>query len=183
MSRRIMSRRIACFLVLLLAGGALSQLVAQDQNDPLTEDEVQQIRDNAIHPDDRIKLYTKFINQRLDELKHLSADPKGGNNPAEIRAKFEEFTHLCDELQDNLDTYDAQHADIRKSLKDLVASTAKWPDALNAVPGDPSYDFSRTTALEAAKSATDEAKQLSIQQDVYFQTHKSERHKNGNGPD
>jgi hypothetical protein len=177
-----MSRRIACFLILLLAAGSLSPLRSQDQNDTLTEDEVQQIRDNAIHPDDRIKLYTKFINQRLDEIKHLSADPKADNYRTEMRSKFEEFTHLCDELQDNLDTYDVQHADIRKSLKDLVASTAKWPDVLKAVPDDPTSDFSRTTALEAAKSATEQAKQLSIEQDVYFQTHKDERHKNGTGP-
>lgn len=178
-----MSRRIACFLLLLLTAGCFARLGAQDQNDPLTEDEVQQVRDNAIHPDERIKLYIKFLGQRLDEIKHLSADPKADDNRAQIRDKFEEFTHLCYELQDNLDTYDAQHADIRKSLKDLVAATAKWPDALKVAPDDPNYDFSRTTALEAAKSATDQAKQLSIQQDVYFQTHKDERHKNGNGPD
>ena len=182
MSCRIMSRRIACFLILLLAAASLSPLRAQDQNDPLTEDEVQQVRDNAIHPDDRIKLFTRFINERLDEIKHLSADPTAKGARTEIRGKFDEFTHLCDELQDNLDTYDAQHADIRKSLKELVAATAKWPDVLKSVPDDPTYDFTRTTALEAARSATDQAKQLAIEQDVYFQTHKDERHKNGTGP-
>lgn len=178
-----MSRRFACLLMLLLTAGVLPRLIAQDQNDPLTDDEVQQIRDNAIHPDDRIKLYVKFISERLDELKHLAADPTAGTNRAQIRDKFEEFTHLCDELQDNLDTYDAAHADIRKSLKDLASATAKWPDALKVAPDDPSYDFSRTTALEAAKAATEQAKQLTIEQDAYFQSHKDARHKNGSAPD
>jgi len=195
-----MGRRIACFLPFLLLTGFLPCLHAtilrspegrpllaalgqDDRNDPLTEDEVQQIRDNAIHPNERIKLYIKFLGQRLDEIRQLSADPKGDNNRAQIRDKFEEFTHLCDELQDNLDTYDSEHADIRKALKDLVAASGKWPDALKIAPADPNYDFSRTTALEAAQSAADEAKQLSTEQEVYFQTHKDERHKNGNGPD
>lgn len=177
-----MSRRIACVLILLLTVGSAQRLRAQDQNDPLTEDEIQQIRDNAIHPDDRVKLYLKFITQRLDEIKQLSADSKAGDNRAQIRAKLEEFTHLCDELQDNLDTYDAAHADIRKALKELVAATAKWQDALKLAPDDPTYDFSRITALEAAKSATDQAKQLASEQDVYFTAHKDERHRNGNGP-
>jgi hypothetical protein len=124
----------------------------------------------------------KFIDDRLDAIKQLSGKGKSEREKAEVRAKLEEFTRLCDELQDNLDTYDAAHADIRKSLKDLVADTAKWPAALNAAGTDPSYDFSRKTALEAAQSATDEARQMAITQDGYFQMHKDERHKNGTGP-
>lgn len=177
-----MPRRIVCFLALLVLAGFGPRLHAQNQNDPLTEDEIQQIRDNAINPNERIKLYVKFIGQRLDGIRQLVADPKSQNRNAQIRDKLEEFTRLCDELQDNLDTYDSAHADIRKSLKDLVAATAKWPDALNAAPADPSYDFSHKTALEAAQSATDQAKQLSDEQEKYFQEHKDERHKNGNGP-
>jgi hypothetical protein len=177
-----MSRRIACLLLAVLAAGFAFQLRAQDQNDPLSEDEIQQIRDNKTNPNERVKLYIKFIDQRLDAIKDLSGKGKSEAERAEVRAKLEEFTRLCDELQDNLDTYDSAHADIRKALKDLVADTAKWPQALNAAGSDPSYDFSHKTALEAAQSATDEARQMSISQDVYFQTHKDERHKNGTGP-
>jgi hypothetical protein len=178
-----MSRRIACFLALLLAFGIGQRLRAQDQNDPLTEDEVQQIRDNAIHPDERIKLYIKFIGERLDAIKQLVAEHDSADRKAMIRAKLEEFTHLCDEIQDNLDTYDSAHADIRKSLKDLVAVSGKWPDTLQALPSDPTWEFSQKTALEAAQSAADEAKHLSVEQDVYFDVHKKERRTNGSGPD
>src|ERR1700728_433431 len=42
-----MPRRIACSLLsVLFAAGIAPKLFAQDQDDPLTEDEVQQIRDN-----------------------------------------------------------------------------------------------------------------------------------------
>jgi len=177
-----MSRRIACFLALLLTFGFVHQLRAQEQNDPLTEDEVQQIRDNAIHPDERIKLYIKFISERIDAIKQLVANPDARDRNAQIRAKLEEFTSLCDEIQDNLDTYDSAHADIRKSLKDLVAVSTKWPDVLRTLPSNPNYEFSQKTALEAAQSANDEAKQLSTEQDVYFDVHKKDRHTNGTGP-
>ena len=177
-----MPRRIACFILFLFAAGFVAQLRAQDQDDPLSEEEIQQVRDNKTNPNERIKLYMKFIDDRLDAIKQLSGKGKSEREKAEVRAKLEEFTRLCDELQDNLDTYDAAHADIRKSLKDLVADTAKWPGALNAAGTDPSYDFSRKTALEAAQSATDEARQMSISQDVYFDIHKKERGKTGTGP-
>ncbi|MGB7168953.1 MAG: hypothetical protein WA374_17915 [Acidobacteriaceae bacterium] len=177
-----MVRRIACFLLLLLAAGSAVRLLAQDNQDPLSDDEVQAIRDNAAHPNDRIKLYTKFIEDRLTAIRQLAGDPDVANRKAQIRDKLEEFTNLCDELQDNLDTYDSAHADIRKSLKDLVASAGKWSADLKAAGTDPSYDFSLKTAQAAAQSATDEAKQLSTEQDAYFSAHKDERHKNGNGP-
>ncbi|HZZ39067.1 MAG TPA: hypothetical protein VFE06_08045 [Acidobacteriaceae bacterium] len=178
-----MVRRIACFLIVLLAAGSAVRLHAQDNQDPLSDDEVQAIRDDASHPNDRVKLYMKFIDDRLTAIRQLAGDPDVAHRKAQIRDKLEEFTHLCDELQDNLDTYDSAHADIRKALKELVASTAKWPADLKAAGTDPSYDFSLKTAQEAAQSATEEAKQLSTEQDEYFQTHKDERHKNGNGPD
>jgi hypothetical protein len=51
------------------------------------------------------------------------------------------------------------------------------------VPTDPTYDFSQKTALDAAQSAADEAKNLATEQDVYFDVHKKQRHGNGTGPD
>jgi hypothetical protein len=178
-----MPRRIACFLLsLLFAAGFALTLHAQDQNDPLTEDEIQEIRDNKTNPNERIKLYIKFIDERLDAIRQLAGPGKSPNEKAQIHDKLDEFTHLCDELQDNLDTYDEAHADIRKSLKDLVADSTRWPQAIQAVGSDRSFDFSQKTALEAAKSAADEAHQLTIEQDVYFDVHKKQRGGNGTGP-
>jgi hypothetical protein len=193
-----MSHRVGFVVALVLTVGVVPRLLAprfpnrhqpapwtsaQEKNDPLTEDEVQQIRDNAIHPDERIRLYIKFIGERLDAIRQLAADRDAPNRAAQIRAKLEEFTNLCDEIQDNIDTYDSNHADIRKSLKDLVAVSSRWPEALNALPPDQNYDFSQKTALEAAQSANDEAKHISTTQDVFFDVHKKMRHGNGSAPD
>ena len=160
----------------------LFALAQRKQHDVLTEAQVEKIREAGIYPNERIKLYIKFIDERLDGIKQLAGGKKSDHEKAEVRNKLEEFTRLCDELQDNLDTYDSAHADIRKSLKDLVADTARWPQALQAPGADPSYDFSHKTALEAAKSAAEQAHQLSLSQDVYFDVHKKERNGTGTGP-
>jgi hypothetical protein len=178
-----MPRRFSCFLLsLLVAAGFAVSMRAQAQDDTLTEDEVQAIRDNKTNPNERIKLYLKFIDQRLDAIKQLTGPGKSGKEKAQIHDKFEEFTRLCDELQDNLDTYDEAHADIRKSLKDLVADTARWPTVLNSAGSDPAFEFSQKTALEAARTATDEAHQMSVEQQAYFEAHKKQRGGTGTGP-
>lgn len=178
-----MGRRIGCLLAVVFVLGIAPRLHAQeDQSDPLTPDEVQQVRDSAIHPDERIKLYMKFIDQRLDALRQLIANPDVRDRNAQIHDKLDEFVHLCDEIQDNLDTYDSAHADIRKSLKQLVADSAKWPELLQSLPQNRAYEFAQKMALESAKSAEDEAKHMSAEQDVYFDIHKKQRHTNGSAP-
>jgi predicted nucleic acid-binding Zn-ribbon protein len=154
----------------------------QQSKDPLNEAESDQIAEVRDQPVARIKLYQKFIEQRIAAIKELGSNPKAEDRKAELRARFEEFTRLSDELQDNLDTFDDAHADIRKALKDLVPASAKWPDILKQAEADPSYDFSRKTALDAAESTSDEAKKLLDSQVKYFAEHKDEANKNGTGP-
>jgi hypothetical protein len=176
-------RRLFLFLsAVLLLLPSLLQLSAQSQKDPLNEDEVDQIREFGDRPNERIKLFAKYIEQRVTAIKQLSTDQKATNRSAQLRAKIEEFTRLVDELQDNLDTYDGEHADVRKALKDLVPETEKWEPVLHLPPADPIYDFARKTAVEAAQSITDQAKTLQKDQEKYFAEHKDQAGKNGTGP-
>jgi hypothetical protein len=168
-------------ILALLASSSLS-LYAQKDRDPLNDNEVDQIRELRDQPVQRIKLYLKFIEERIATIKQLGPNPKAEDRKAELRAKLEEFTRLSDELQDNLDTFDDAHADIRKALKDLVPASAKWPDVLKQAAPDPAYDFSRETALDAAQSTIDQAKELMDSQQKYFAEHKDEANKNGTGP-
>ena len=165
------------------AAGATPEANAGQQNrDPLSQSESDQIAELRDEPVPRIKLYQKFIEQRISAIKDLGTNPKAEDRKAQLRARFEEFTRLSDELQDNLDTFDAAHADIRKALKDLVPASAKWPEILKQAAPDPAYDFSRKTALEAAQSTSDQAKELLDSQTKYFAEHKDEAGKNGTGP-
>jgi exonuclease VII large subunit len=174
---------LAILVLFLLAAPFLcTTLRAQRDQDALTPNESDQIADLRDQPNERIKLYQKFIQQRIDAIKQLGSSPSNDDLKAQLRAKYEEFTHLSDELQDNLDTFDEAHADIRKALKDLVPAAAKWPEVLNQASADRSYDFSRTTALDSAQSTSDDAKQIYESQKKYFAEHKNEAGKNGSGP-
>jgi len=178
---------LALGYLLLLPGSVLlaaTPVIAspQQNKDPLSEAESDQVAEVRDQPVARIKLYQKFIEQRIAAIKELGPSPKAEDRKAELRARFEEFTRLSDELQDNLDTFDDAHADIRKALKDLVPASAKWPDILKQAAADPAYDFSRKTALDAAESTSDEAKKLLESQTKYFAEHKDEANKNGTGP-
>jgi hypothetical protein len=172
----------ATFLALLLSPFCSPALHAQKDKDPLNDNEVDQIREVRDQPVQRIKLYQKFIEERIATIKQIGPNPKAEDRKAELRAKLDEFTRLSDELQDNLDTFDDAHADIRKALKDLVPASAKWPDVLKQAAPDQTYDFSRETALDAAQSTSDQAKQLLESQQKYFAEHKDEANKNGTGP-
>lgn len=178
-------RRLSCkFLAFLLIVTPFlaAQLYAQRYQDPLTSQEADKIADLRDQPNARIKLYQKFIQERIDAIKSIGPDPASEDRKADLRAKYQEFTRISDELQDNLDTFDQAHADIRKSLKDLIPATAKWTAVLNQSSGDGTDDFARKTALDSVQSTTDEAKQMYKSQEQYFKEHKNERGKNGTGP-
>jgi hypothetical protein len=171
--RLSISSRFTVFLLeLLLLPGCVW---AQSQKDPLNDEEIDQIREYADRPVDRIKLYMKFIEQRVAAIKQLASDSKAQNKAAKLRNLMEEFTRLCDELQDNLEGYDDNHSDVRKALKDLAPASTTWADVLNVPAPEPSYDFARKTALEAASSTADEIHKLQEDQEKYFATHKPDK--------
>ena len=179
-----MQRVFSRILILLLLAGpfCVGTIHAQRNKDPLTDQESDQIADLRDQPNERIKLYQKFLQQRIDEIKEIGSNPSTDDRKADLRNKYEEFTRISDELQDNLETFDEAHADMRKALKDLVPAAAKWPEVLNQASPDRTYDFSRKTALDAAQSTSDEAKQIYESQKKYFAEHKDEAGKNGTGP-
>jgi hypothetical protein len=102
---------------------------------------------------------------------------------SQISDKLQEFTTLCDEMQDNMDSYDSNHADIRKALKAVEEASAKWPDVLHALPKEANNDYAVDTALNSAQTAHQDAQQLATEQDIFFKVHPKLRHKNGSGPD
>lgn len=177
-----MPRRIAWFLIPLLMAGFVPRLCAQDQQGALSPDEVQQIRDSNIYPNVRIKLFLKFVQARVDTLKQLSSNADVAHRMSRISDTLQEFTSLCDEMQDNMDTYDSNHADIRKSLKEVVKASADWPAVLHALPQGSNSDYAVDTAVDSAQSAYQDAKQLATEQEIFFKAHPKLRHHNGSGP-
>ena len=161
---------------------APAAMQAQKARDPLSSAQVDQVRDLGDRPVDRLKLYLKFVNERASAIKGLTPNSTENNRPAELRARYEEFTRLADELSENIDTYDDDHADIRKALRMVVDSSAKWAETLNGPAPDHTYDFSRRTALNAADSTREQVQKVLAAEETYFAAHKDEAGKNGKAP-
>jgi hypothetical protein len=145
---------------------------AQRSRDPLTPDQEEQVRAATDQPNERVKLYIKFIEQRTDAVHHAVVRPAIQHPGLEIHDGMEEMTRLVDELQDNLDAYDESHDDVRKALKFLLERVPKWQSVLQEPPGSPDYDFARKTAQDAVDSLTQSATALLKSQEEYFSKHK-----------
>ncbi len=87
---------------------------------------------------------------------------------------FDEFTRLCDELQDNMDNFNEQHADLRKVLKEIEDKTGEWATVLNEPKASAQYDFVRKTAIDSNQSAHEAATQMLADQIKYFAEKKKE---------
>ncbi len=156
--------------------------MAQKGHDPLSSTQVDQVRELGDHPVDRLKLYLKFVNERVAAIKELTPNATENDRPTQLHARYEEFTRIVDELSDNIDTYDTDHADIRKALRAILDSSPKWAPVLEAPPADRTYDFVRKTALNAAESASDQVRKVLASEETYFAAHKDQVNGNGKAP-
>jgi hypothetical protein len=156
---------------------------AQRSKDPLTPSQEEQVRNVADQPNERVKLFIKFIEERTDAIHHSVVRPETQHPGIEIHDHLTAFTSLVDELQDNLDAYDESHSDIRKSLKFLLEHAPKWTTVLQQPPGSPDYDFARKTAMDSVDTMKQAATELLKSQEEYFSKHKPEKGAKKSSPD
>ncbi len=167
---------------LLAAILVLGTASAQKPRDPLSGKQADEVRELGDHPVERVKLFLKFVNERVAAIHDLTPHSTENSRPAELRARYEEFTRLADELAENVDTYDSDGADLRKALRLVAENSMKWPEVLKAPTPDETYDFPRRTALDAAEAVREQAQKLLQSEENYFATHKDQAGKNGKAP-
>jgi hypothetical protein len=161
-----MKRTVAIAGFLLLLAGF--PLFTQSRKDPLTDQQIEEVREAGDKPLERIKLFVGYVDERAREIHSLNTDAAAQNKVVRIHDLYEEFTRLSDELQDNMDNFNEQHADLRKVLKEIVDKTPQWTTVLNEPPPGSQYDFARKTALDANQSAHEGAVQMLDEQEKYF---------------
>lgn len=153
---------------------APSMLAQRNQPDPLTEAQQQAIAEAGIDPAARIDLYTKYLNDRADTIKELASRSEAARARV-IDKDLEEFSDLVDELASNLDEYGGREADLRKALKPLNKSVARWQTVLHDLPNDVTYEISRSDATDAISDLASQTKQLTANQDAYFKEHPKDK--------
>ena len=147
---------------------AIAPAFAQSKKDPLTDQQIEDVREAGDQPLQRIKLFVGYVDDRAKGIHTLNLDPIAQNKNVRLHNLMEEFTRLSDELQDNMDNFDQQHADLRKVLKEIVDKTGEWGTILNEPKPSPQYDFSRKTAIDANQSAHETAVQMLADETKYF---------------
>ncbi len=136
------------------------------------QDQIAELGDD---PPARVALYVKFLDEHSDTIKGLITRAHTAARVQRINGELEDFADLIDELGDNLDVYSERKADIRKSLKPLNEGIARWQVVLHALPSEPGFELSLKEAFASIGDLTDQAKEITSDQDAYFKAHPDEK--------
>lgn len=117
-----MRRIVALILVTLLCAPAFA-----GPRDPLTDKEVDELREVAQEGSKRLKLLVTYARARMLAVEEMRSDPKfaEGRGPR-VHDLLEDFTAIVNELDRNIDQYASLHQDIRKGLKEVVEANSEF---------------------------------------------------------
>jgi len=161
---------MAVALALLIT---VSTLTAQRRRDPLTQPEIDQIRDTSWEPKQRLPLYVEFARARLVKLEQMRSDPKTKDRARQTHDLLDDFQLLYDELNDNIDTYADRKDDIRKPLKLIIEADNEFQaklralkDAAGVKPQEAEqYEFVLTNAIETVDASIEDHRKLLDEQE------------------
>jgi hypothetical protein len=172
------AKKLALIVLVLTTALAFAR-----KRDPLTDAEADQLRQVALEPQKRLKLYIKFTEARLDSIDQARSDPKQaqGRGPA-IHNLLEDFTALIDEINDNLDQYEGrgldkdQTKDFHKGVKEVITAEQRFRARLRTlrhdIDTDPQtktesrdYMFVLQDAEDALKSSLETAQDYAKEKD------------------
>ena len=159
-------------LLLALAVASLAlPLHAQRDDSALSEGEIEQLRDSAYFPNDRVLVFIKLLDTRTKAIQDMYARPRRPGREQDTHDLYEQFTSIADELDDNLDDYGPHHRDIRKALPKLIEATDRWATIIKTPPDNETYNVSRKIALEAIRDLRESATQMVEEQRAWFAAH------------
>jgi hypothetical protein len=149
---------------------------AQRRDDPLTQPEIDQLRDTAVDPEPRMKLYVQFARARLVSLEQMRADPKTTDRAHQTHNMLADFVAVYNELNDNLDNFVERRSDLRKALKWVIEGDTEFQAKLRALKDDSrttpkeaeEYEFVLSDAIESVDNgAEDHRKLLAEEQEAW----------------
>jgi hypothetical protein len=158
--------------VSLLALLLIASAWAERRRDPLTQAEIDQLRDTALEPDERLKLFVTFARARLDAVEKVRTDPEVKDRVQATRDRLQDFLDVYDELDDNVDTFSDRRDDIRKSLKMIIEADTEFQAKLRALKDSVAahkaegkeYDLLLADVTEAVDGGAGDHRQLMTEQ-------------------
>lgn len=163
----------ACRLCSLLALAVLTVGAYQQRHADLNPLEINQLRDTALEPDQRLKLFVQFARVRMTALEQTLNDSKiaAADRPAQIHDRLQDFLGVYDEMNDNIDTYVDRKNDIRKPLKLIIEADTEFQAKMKAVQDAISkentkpYEFVLSTLVETLNSSAEDHRKLLAEQE------------------
>jgi hypothetical protein len=153
--------------------------------DPLSDKEVDQLRETAIEPEKRLLLMVEFTKARMTNIEKLRSDPKAKDRGGQIHDLLEDIASLVDEIDDNVENYRERNADLRKPLKEIVQMDSEFQAKLRelrAYMDDPKntaeadeYKFAVEDVTESVNQSADATRKLLDQQNVKFANAKKKK--------
>ena len=178
------SRTLWCSFLLLCSLVSSELALAQAHRpDPLSDGEINKLRDTAQYPEERLKLYVEFARTRLDRAQQIHADAKATDREAQTREEFQEFLDVYDELNTNVDTYADRGEDLRKALKPVIEADTEFGAKIRAFKSslgkteEARDDFLVASALQAVDSGARDHRDLLAQQEELFKHKKKQNRK------
>ena len=128
------------------------------QRDFLTPDEVEKVREAQL-PNDRLKLYTLFARQRLDQLQRLLNKEKRGRS-LDVRQLLEDYSSIIDAIDTVSDDALKRGVDIAEGTAAVTASEKRFLEQLQQVrqrnPADLDlYDVALKEAIAGTSDSMD----------------------------
>lgn len=161
------------FVVVVAMALVTAVSASAQRRDPLTQEEIQKVRDTSWEPRLRLPLYVQFARERLVKLEQARSDPKRTDRARQTHDLLDDFQLLYDELNDNIDTYVDRRDDIRKPLKTVIDADTEFQAKLRALKDaagvpraeEKQYDFVLTNAIETVDSSAQDHRKLLADQD------------------
>jgi hypothetical protein len=152
----------------------------QRSEDPLSQKEIEELRDTNRMPNERVMAFIKFMDERTEAIRKLTTGPRRPGREQDIHDTLEQFIAIADNLEDNLNEYGPRHRDIRKALPKLLRAIDRWSSVIKSPPDDDAYNISRKLSLESIRDLREDAEHLTDDQKTWFAAHPPQKDAEGN---
>lgn len=160
--------------LLLFVFLVLSPSVARvKRHDPLTYEEIDQLREVAQEPEKRLKLLADFARVRMTAIEQSrTAKKPEADNARSLHDLMEDFLAVYDELDENISMYEERESDLRKALKPVLVADSEFHARLEGLQHNltaeehKDCDFVLTTINEAISTGTADHKKLLADQEA-----------------
>jgi hypothetical protein len=169
---------LTAFVVFLSSLAPLAQ-AQTSKRDPMTEAEIDQMREAADYPDKRLGLMVRFAKERIAMIELLQPDSESAaTRPKQVHDYLEDFIALLDEIDDNVDMYQSHQTDMRKGLKLVIEADSEWQLKLRQIkekapPAElEQYSFVLSNAVDTVADSARNARENLQEQNTLAQQKK-----------